>query len=141
LTADIVVIGAWKCGSTSLVEFLARTAPSMTISKQEIFHMPDDKIELHNNKPNAEYWVILRNNKCDFYHSMHEFFYPQLTFKEAMALTDVRKTGMSLEQMADWQTHIARWKKKVKRLRVVWLESMQQLNGFPHLRKTVDQFT
>lgn len=138
---DIVVLGAWKCGSTSLMEFIARTQPEMIISKQELFHVPDEKIELHNNKPNAEYWVILRNNKDDFYHSMHEFFYPKLTFKEAMNLTDVRNTGMSLEEMADWQKHIERWKKKVKRLRVVWLESMQQLSQFPHLRKTVEQYT
>jgi hypothetical protein len=135
---DICVIGSWKCGSTSLVKYLKGRFPDKWVGKQEVFHMPDDKFQLHNNEPNCIYYVIIRNNIEAFHISMNKFFYPELSFSEYMQLKDVRKTGMSSEELVDWQKHLNRWYKKVKNLRVVYLEEMQQNRNFPHMNKTSD---
>ena len=134
--ADIVIIGAWKCGSTSMEAFMKKTNPDKEVSRVELFHLPDNKIELHNFKEDAVYYAILRSDKANYYHSLHEFFYPQLKFSEFMALKNVLKTNMSAMELGDWDKHIARWQKKVKHFVSVRLENMQRLEGFPHLRNS-----
>jgi hypothetical protein len=118
------------------VKYLKERFPDKWVGKQEVFHMPDDKFQLHNNEPDCFYYVIIRNDTAGFHNSMQKFFYPTLTIKEYMDLDDVRKTGMSSVELADWQKHIGRWIKKVKNLRVVSLEEMQENPNFPHLNKT-----
>ncbi len=137
---DICVIGSWKCGSTSLVKYLKQKFPDKWVGKQEVFHMKDELIELHNNEPDCIYYVILRRNIGAFHNSMHKYFYPTLTFQEYMKLKDVRKTGMSAEELADWQKHLNRWYNKVNNLQVVYLEEMQQNPNFPHKNQTANQF-
>jgi len=121
--------------------FMKKTNPDKEVSRVELFHLPDNKIELHNFKEDAVYYAIVRTDKANFYHSLHEFFYPQLKYKEFMKLKNVLHTRMSATEMADWDKHIERWKNKVKHFVCVRLENMQRLEGFPHLRKTVEQFT
>lgn len=135
---DICVIGSWKCGSTSLVRYLKDKFPDKWVGKQEVFHMQDEKFQLHNNEPDCIYYVILRRDRANFYHSMHKFFYPEMEFIDFMAMKDVRKTGMSVVQLADWQKHINRWKGKVTNLKIVWLEDIRKQEGFPHMNKTSD---
>jgi hypothetical protein len=135
---DICVIGSWKCGSTSLAKYLKQRFPDKWVGKQEVFHMKDEQIELHNNEPDCIYYVILRNNTEKFHISMWKFFYSELKFEEYMKLKDVRKTGMSSEELADWTKHLNRWYKKVNNLQVVYLEDMQQNANFPHMNRTSD---
>ena len=135
---DICVLGSWKCGSTSLVRYLKDKFPDKWVGKQEVFHMQDEKFQLHNNEPNCIYYVIIRKDLNEFYRSMWQFFYPELEFRDFMELKDVRKTGMSVVELGNWNKHIARWEKKVKNLKVLFLEDMQKKDDFPHLNKTSD---
>jgi len=132
MSADIVILGAWKCGSSSLEAYLRKEHPDKEVAKNEIFYMPDGRLNFQN-LPDTHYYVILQKNKDRFYHSIHEYFFPHKTFKEVMSLKNVKNSGMSVVELADWERHIERWTNKVKHLHILWLEDMATIEGFPHL--------
>ena len=120
----IVVLGAYKCGSTSLVNYLKYKYPNQTVKKAEKFFYPDYKLPYGYQDEDIEWWVIIRKNVDDFYHSWHEFFCFTIGFEEFMKLDNLKNTGYSAKELGDFDKFINLWKTKIKNIKVVYLEDM-----------------
>lgn len=129
----IIILGAYRCGSTSLLRWLQCYTDEKVTKDISFYRHTTTLVQ----DPKDTYWVILRKDINKFYDSMHRKFHPEVSFQEFFEGSFKDIADYPVKEMGNWDFHLNILRNRVGHLNVVYLEDMMKLSDFPHVNKNL----